>query len=120
LRFDITEHGFQAFRCNRSYLITILLYLTLTLTTADYPSTVEDRANLQKEISLMKSLGRHKHIVSIIACCSLGPTPCLVMDYCCHGDLSNYLRKLREKVCIDSGMKCKVHLGVLVAFLLNE
>ncbi|KAI0219602.1 Tyrosine-protein kinase receptor torso [Lamellibrachia satsuma] len=63
----------------------------------DYPSTAEDRANLQEEISLMKCLGRHQHVVSIIACCTQGPRPCLIMDYCRHGDLRNYLRRLREQ-----------------------
>ncbi len=58
----------------------------------------EDQNNLLKEIDLMKQLGRHPNIVSIVACCTIGPKPCLIMDYCLHGDLRNYLRRLREKV----------------------
>ncbi|CAH1785216.1 unnamed protein product, partial [Owenia fusiformis] len=57
----------------------------------------EDAQNLRSEIKLMKQLGRHKNIVSMVACCTTGPKVCLVMDYCPLGDLKNYLRRLREK-----------------------
>ena len=53
---------------------------------------------LLHEIGLMKSLGRHPNVVSIVASCTRPPSPLLVMDFCPFGDLRNYLRKLREKV----------------------
>ena len=71
-------------------------------------ATAEDHANLQKEIALMKGLGRHRNIVSMVACVSRGPTICLVMDYCSHGDLRLYLRNLRKKVGTRSSKHHKV------------
>ncbi|CAH1794539.1 unnamed protein product [Owenia fusiformis] len=57
----------------------------------------EDRQNLLSEIELMKQLGRHNNVVSIVASCTIGPAVALVMDFCPYGDLKNHLKKLREK-----------------------
>ncbi|XP_052249593.1 angiopoietin-1 receptor-like [Dreissena polymorpha] len=63
----------------------------------DYYTGDESRSFLM-EIQAMKNLGHHPYIVSMIGCCLTGPNLCLVMDYCVHGDLRNYLRKYREKL----------------------
>ncbi|XP_013403024.1 uncharacterized protein LOC106168493 isoform X2 [Lingula anatina] len=57
----------------------------------------EESVSLLEEIDMMKHLGSHQNIVSMVACCTKGPKLCLVMDFCPHGDLRNYLRKIREK-----------------------
>ena len=51
-----------------------------------------------KEIKLMKRIGQHPHIVSLLACITTSPPYCLIVEYCMHGDLLNYLRKRRPKV----------------------
>ena len=45
-----------------------------------------------REISLMKHLGVHPHIVKIIGYCAHSLTPSLVLEYMPHGNLRDYLR----------------------------
>ena len=53
------------------------------------------------EISLMKRVGQHQHIVSMIACITRSQPLCLIVEYCCHGDLLSYLARGRHAtVCI--------------------
>ncbi|XP_059147566.1 uncharacterized protein LOC131935210 [Physella acuta] len=61
-------------------------------------ATPEERRFLLLEISAMKQLGHHPHIVTILACVTTINTPCLIMDYCPLGDLRNYLRQHRIQV----------------------
>ena len=51
-----------------------------------------------QEINLMKRIGRHKHIVSMLACITRSQPLCLIVEYCCHGDLLNYIRRGRHSV----------------------
>ena len=54
------------------------------------------------EINLMKRVGRHQHIVSMVACITRSLPLCLIVEYCCHGDLLNYLARGRHAtVCIE-------------------
>ena len=55
-----------------------------------------------EEINLMKRVGRHQHIVSMVACITRSQPLCLIVEYCCHGDLLNYLARGRHaRVCIE-------------------
>jgi len=58
-------------------------------------ATPEDEMALLKEMQLMKQLGQHPCIVSMLGCCKTPSSVCIVMDYCSKGDLRGYLRKLR-------------------------
>ena len=51
-----------------------------------------------KEIELMKSIGRHPNIVSIIGCVSVGEPLCLVVEHVPQGDLLHYLRRHRSRL----------------------
>ena len=51
-----------------------------------------------EEIKLMKRIGQHPHIVSLVGCISTSTPFCLIVEYCLHGDLLNYLRKERPNV----------------------
>ena len=53
---------------------------------------------LLEEIKLMKRIGQHEHIVSMIACITRSHPVCLIIEYCSHGDLFNYLKKGRDFV----------------------
>lgn len=55
-------------------------------------ATNEDKRQLVKEIKVMKSVGFHMNIVSLIGYCSTSML--LVVEYCSLGDLLNYLRKI--------------------------
>ncbi|XP_073953307.1 tyrosine-protein kinase receptor torso-like isoform X2 [Choristoneura fumiferana] len=56
----------------------------------DYPSRDEVRS-FRAEMELMKSVGAHPHVVSLVGCCS-GRRPLIVAEYCSRGDLLSYLR----------------------------
>ena len=45
-----------------------------------------------REIILMRDIGYHPCIVSMLACVTRpSGDACIVMDYCAHGDLKTYL-----------------------------
>ncbi|CAH2235383.1 jg5951 [Pararge aegeria aegeria] len=56
----------------------------------DFPSLEEIRS-FRAEMELMKSVGAHPHVVSLVGCCS-GRRPLIVAEYCSRGDLLTYLR----------------------------
>ena len=60
-------------------------------------SNVENEEFLE-EIKLMKRIGQHPHIVSLVGCITTNTPFCLIVEYCLRGDLLNYLRKERPKV----------------------
>ncbi|EDO49126.1 predicted protein [Nematostella vectensis] len=61
-------------------------------------ATMEDRRNFLSEIEMMKQLGKHLNIVSILGCVTHAGQLCLITEYCPYGDLRNYLRAIRDKV----------------------
>ena len=54
-----------------------------------------------EEINLMKRVGQHRHIVSMVACITKSQPLCLIVEYCCHGDLLNYTLREDTTVCIE-------------------
>ncbi|XP_022089020.1 fibroblast growth factor receptor-like [Acanthaster planci] len=54
------------------------------------------RQEFRHEMKLMKDIGHHSNLVSLLGCCSTDATPlCLIVEHCCHGDLLQYLRAKR-------------------------
>lgn len=47
-------------------------------------------------MELMKSVGAHPHIVSLVGCCS-SRRPFIVAEYCSRGDLLSFLRFVNDK-----------------------
>ena len=59
------------------------------------------RQDFLDEIQLMKEVGSHKNIVSMVSCCTLEePNMFLLVEYAPYGDLLHYLRKHRKTVFI--------------------
>lgn len=54
--------------------------------------------NFLKEINMMKDIGYHRNIVSILGCCTLRQPYCLVVEHMPHGDLLAYFRNIRQKL----------------------
>ena len=50
------------------------------------------------EIKLMKEVGQHKNVVSMLGCVTINEPLCLVVEYMPGGDLLHYLRERRSKV----------------------
>ncbi|XP_065842855.1 uncharacterized protein [Oscarella lobularis] len=57
----------------------------------------QDEADFLEEIRLMKEIGRHPHIVGMLACVTTSQPFCLIVEYCCHGDLLSYLQRKRPQ-----------------------
>ncbi|KAG9283346.1 receptor-type tyrosine-protein kinase FLT3 [Astyanax mexicanus] len=56
----------------------------------------EEKEALMSELKMLTHVGHHTNIVNLLgACTSTGPTY-LIFQYCCHGDLLNYLKNNRE------------------------
>ena len=58
------------------------------------------RQDFLDEIQLMKAVGSHKNIVSMVGCCTLEEPMFLLVEYAPYGDLLHYLRKHRKTVFI--------------------
>ena len=56
------------------------------------------RQDFLDEIQLMKAVGSHKNIVSMVGCCTLEEPMFLLVEYSPFGDLLHYLRKHRKTV----------------------
>ncbi|XP_044736859.1 tyrosine-protein kinase receptor torso [Chrysoperla carnea] len=55
----------------------------------------EDIRQLKQEIQMMKTVGSHTHLVSMIGCCTQGNSnkTMLLVEYCALGDLLGYLHR---------------------------
>ena len=80
---------------------------------------LDDPSEYQKEeflheIELMKLLGAHQNIVSLVGCCILQERKFLVIEYVPFGDLLQWLRRRRQSVrsfpqeYLNSLMLCQV------------
>ncbi|CAH1792009.1 unnamed protein product, partial [Owenia fusiformis] len=49
----------------------------------------------RKEINLMKKIGAHPNVVSMVGACTIREPLCLIVEYVPHGDLQHFLRKHR-------------------------
>jgi len=56
-----------------------------------------EREALMSELKMMTHLGNHENIVNLLGACTLSGPIYLIFEYCCYGDLLNYLRNKREK-----------------------
>ncbi|XP_053420023.1 receptor-type tyrosine-protein kinase FLT3 [Nycticebus coucang] len=56
-----------------------------------------EREALMSELKMMTHLGNHENIVNLLGACTLSGPIYLIFEYCCYGDLLNYLRSKREK-----------------------
>ena len=56
------------------------------------------KQEFMREIKLMKNLGYHANVVSLMACCTHQDPICLVVEHCSKGDLLNFLRSRRPHV----------------------
>ena len=71
--------------------------ITSILLFSDDPSEVQKEEFLF-EIAMMKVLGAHQNVLSLVGCCTLQDHKFLVIEYVPFGDLLQWLRRKRNSV----------------------
>uniref|UniRef100_A0A8C1ETP7 receptor protein-tyrosine kinase n=1 Tax=Cyprinus carpio carpio TaxID=630221 RepID=A0A8C1ETP7_CYPCA len=56
----------------------------------------DEREALMSELKILSHLGQHKNIVNLLGACTHGGPVLVITEYCCHGDLLNFLRNKAE------------------------
>ncbi|XP_008106152.2 receptor-type tyrosine-protein kinase FLT3 isoform X1 [Anolis carolinensis] len=59
-----------------------------------YGSSEKDA--LMSELKMMIHIGKHENIVNLLGACTMSGPIYLIFEYCCYGDLLNYLRSKRD------------------------
>uniref|UniRef100_A0A3B3Q6J4 receptor protein-tyrosine kinase n=1 Tax=Paramormyrops kingsleyae TaxID=1676925 RepID=A0A3B3Q6J4_9TELE len=52
----------------------------------------DEKEALMSELKILSHLGRHENIVNLLGACTHGGPILVITEYCCHGDLQNFLR----------------------------
>ena len=60
----------------------------------------EERRQFIREIELMKEVGTHRNILSMLGFWTQSPPIMLIMEYVPNGDLLQWLRKRRQQVSV--------------------
>uniref|UniRef100_A0A8C0ZWV2 receptor protein-tyrosine kinase n=1 Tax=Castor canadensis TaxID=51338 RepID=A0A8C0ZWV2_CASCN len=56
----------------------------------------DEKEALMSELKIMSHLGQHENIVNLLGACTHGGPVLIITEYCCYGDLLNFLRKKAE------------------------
>ncbi|XP_067002326.2 vascular endothelial growth factor receptor 1 isoform X2 [Anabrus simplex] len=60
-------------------------------------ATPEEVEEFLAEIAMLKRVGRHPNVVTLLGCCTLQEPYCMLMEYVPCGDLLRYLRRMRTE-----------------------
>ncbi|ESO02913.1 hypothetical protein HELRODRAFT_81195, partial [Helobdella robusta] len=61
-----------------------------------------DLLNLVQEMTLMKMMGKHENVLSLLGCCTQNGPLYVIVEFALHGNLRDFLRKHRPKfICYD-------------------
>ncbi|KAG2466135.1 KIT factor, partial [Polypterus senegalus] len=55
-----------------------------------------EKEALMSELKVLSYLGHHMNIVNLLGACTVGGPTLVITEYCCFGDLLNYLRRKRD------------------------
>ncbi|KAM4603403.1 KIT proto-oncogene, receptor tyrosine kinase b isoform 2-T2 [Polymixia lowei] len=55
-----------------------------------------EKEALMSELKVLSYLGNHVNIVNLLGACTVGGPTLVITEYCCYGDLLNFLRRKRE------------------------
>ncbi|XP_070550557.1 fibroblast growth factor receptor 2-like [Ptychodera flava] len=83
-------------------------------------ATEDDKQKLTDELELLKTIGRHKNVLSLIGCCTKTEPTYLLLDYMALGNLQAYLRDFRKSnagnYANDEGKSLSLSSGDLLSF----
>ncbi|XP_078362125.1 uncharacterized protein LOC144646412 isoform X5 [Oculina patagonica] len=72
--------------------------ITVAVKMLQEDATPDQKKDFLDEIKLVKTVGSHKNIVSLIGCCIKSSPNFLIVEFASKGDLLSYLRERRKKV----------------------
>uniref|UniRef100_A0A673LRN0 receptor protein-tyrosine kinase n=1 Tax=Sinocyclocheilus rhinocerous TaxID=307959 RepID=A0A673LRN0_9TELE len=55
-----------------------------------------EKEALMSELKILNYIGPHENIVNLLGACTQGGPMLMITEYCCHGDLLNFLRQRAE------------------------
>ncbi|XP_065110676.1 KIT proto-oncogene, receptor tyrosine kinase b [Paramisgurnus dabryanus] len=55
-----------------------------------------EKEALMSELKVLSYLGSHMNIVNLLGACTVGGPTLVITEYCCYGDLLNFLRRKRD------------------------
>ncbi|XP_006204512.2 macrophage colony-stimulating factor 1 receptor [Vicugna pacos] len=62
----------------------------------------DEKEALMSELKIMSHLGQHENIVNLLGACTHGGPVLVITEYCCYGDLLNFLRRKAEAMLVPS------------------
>lgn len=66
-----------------------------------------EKEALMSELKVLSYLGNHMNIVNLLGACTVGGPTLVITEYCCFGDLLNFLRRKRESfICFKPEEDC--------------
>ncbi|XP_019936565.2 mast/stem cell growth factor receptor kita isoform X1 [Paralichthys olivaceus] len=66
-----------------------------------------EKEALMSELKVLSYLGNHMNIVNLLGACTVGGPTLVITEYCCFGDLLNFLRRKRESfICYKMEEDC--------------
>ncbi|XP_067900108.1 macrophage colony-stimulating factor 1 receptor-like isoform X2 [Heterodontus francisci] len=62
-----------------------------------------EKEALMSELKILSHLGQHTHVVNLLGACTHGGPVLVITEYCCYGDLLNFLKnKAQYLTCCDA------------------
>ncbi|KAL1395783.1 hypothetical protein pipiens_010989, partial [Culex pipiens pipiens] len=81
--------------------------------------TDEEVKDLVCELEIMKMIGKHPNVISLVGCCSNEGPLYVIIEYAAHGNLKNFLRGFRFEGNFDKLDKKAISVQRLVSFALQ-
>ncbi|XP_062858176.1 mast/stem cell growth factor receptor kita [Trichomycterus rosablanca] len=73
-----------------------------------------EKEALMSELKVLSYLGNHINIVNLLGACTVGGPTLVITEYCCFGDLLNFLRRKRDSFCCSRMEEDSYYRNVMV------
>lgn len=73
--------------------------------------TDAEMSDLVSEMEMMKIIGKHRHIINILGCCTQGGPLYVIVEYAPHGNLRDFLRQHRPSSGYEPAIGEDLHDG---------
>ncbi|XP_013930733.1 PREDICTED: mast/stem cell growth factor receptor Kit-like [Thamnophis sirtalis] len=72
-----------------------------------------EKEALMSELKVLSYLGNHINIVNLLGACTIGGPTLVITEYCCYGDLLNFLRRKRDSFICQRPDEAAVYKNIL-------